>query len=188
VPFALIYYGDAMTHKLIFIFLAALLMQTHTLYDFSKEQDWSEWEIENDTVMGGRSSSELVKSDAGNALFKGSISLENNGGFASVQYHFAAQDMEDYSKAILRIKGDGKRYQFRIKANLSDNYSFIYYFETTGEWQTVEIQLSEMYPVYRGKDVDRPNFDANHIEEVRFLIGNKEAQDFVLGIDKIMFE
>ncbi len=163
-------------------------MKSLTFYDFSEQEDWSDWQIENDTVMGGRSSSELVRSDAGNALFRGSVSLENNGGFASVQYHFSVFDMEGYSKAILRVKGDGKRYQFRIKAKLSDNYSFIHYFETNGEWQSVEIQLSEMHPVYRGRDVDQPNFHAEHIEEVRFLIGNKKPQEFALEIDKIMFE
>jgi len=87
---------------------------------------------------------------------------------------------------VLRIKGDGKRYQFRIKADLSDNYSFIQYFETNGEWQTVKISLDEMYAVYRGRNVDRPNFNADHIEEIRFLIGNKKPQDFALEIDKIM--
>jgi hypothetical protein len=89
---------------------------------------------------------------------------------------------------VVRLKGDGKRYQFRVKANLSDNYSFIQYFETTDDWQTVKIPLAEMKPVYRGRDVNRPNFDADHIEEIRFLIGNKKPQDFALEIDKIMFE
>lgn len=165
-----------------------LVMNTLMFFDFSKQEDWSQWTIEDDAVMGGRSSSQFVRNDAGNAVFKGSVSLENNGGFASVQYHFESTNIADYSKAMLRVKGDGKRYQFCIKANLSDNYSFIQYFETMGEWQTVEIRLDNMYAVYRGRNVDRPNFDADYIEEVRFLIGNKKPQDFTLEIDKIMFE
>lgn len=163
-------------------------MSTLTVFDFSDEEEWSNWQIENDRVMGGKSTAELVRNNAGNAVFRGSVSLENNGGFASVQYRFSAIDVAEYSKAILRVKGDGKRYQFRVKANLSDRYSFIQYFETNGEWQTIEIPLEEMYPVYRGRDVDRPNFDADQIEEVRFLIGNGKPQDFALEIDKIMLE
>jgi len=170
------------------LFLTILLMSTFTVFYFSEEEDWSQWEIENDRVMGGQSSAELVRNDAGNALFRGSVSLENNGGFASVQYRFDSLNMEEYSTAVLRVKGDGKRYQFRIKTDLSDNYSFIQYFETNGEWQTVKIPLDEMYAVYRGRNVDRPNFNADHIEEIRFLIGNKKPQDFALEIDKIIFE
>ena len=163
-------------------------MSAITFFDFSEKQDWSQWQIENDTVMGGRSSAELVRNESINVLFKGTVSLENNGGFASVQYRFNPLKVSDYSKAVVRLKGDGKRYQFRVKANLSDNYSFIQYFETTDDWQTVKIPLAEMKPVYRGRDVNRPNFDADHIEEIRFLIGNKKPQDFALEIDKIMFE
>ncbi|MFO8147138.1 MAG: CIA30 family protein, partial [Gillisia sp.] len=59
------------------------------LFDFSSTDDWSGWEVENDVVMGGNSSSKLERSVDGNAIFKGRVSLENNGGFASVQYRFA---------------------------------------------------------------------------------------------------
>jgi hypothetical protein len=163
-------------------------MNAITVFDFSEEDDWSNWEIENDRVMGGRSTAELVRTDMGNALFKGSVSLENNGGFASVQYRFSAIEVSQYSNAVLRLKGDGKRYQFRVKADLNDRYSFIQSFETTGDWQTITIPLKKMYPVYRGRDVNRPNFDADQIEEVRFLIGNNKWQDFALEIDKIMLE
>ena len=177
-----------MIQKTSFIILSVLLMSSFTVFDFSEEDNWSNWEIENDRVMGGISTAEMVRTDAGSALFKGSVSLENNGGFASVQYRFSTVDVTPYSKAVFRIKGDGKRYQFRVKADLSDRYSFVQTFETTGKWQVIEIPLENMYPVYRGRDVNRPNFDADQIEEVRFLIGNKKPQNFALEIDKITLE
>lgn len=158
------------------------------LFDFSEAEDWSGWQVENDVVMGGRSSSKLLRSEEGNAIFKGEVSLENNGGFASVQYHFPSRDITGYTTAVLRIKGDGKKYQFRIKEKLQDRASYIYEFETSGDWQIVEIPLKEMKPVYRGRDLDMPNFSANSIQEVRFLIGNKKPQEFMLEIDKIKLE
>lgn len=158
------------------------------LFDFSSTDDWSGWEVENDVVMGGNSSSELERSVEGNAVFKGRVSLENNGGFASVQYHFEPKDIKGYKKAVILLKGDGKEYQFRIKSNLKERASYVYTFQTTGDWQTLEVPLHKMEPVYRGQKMNIPNFSADEIQEVRFLIGNKKEEDFRLEIDKIALE
>ncbi len=158
------------------------------LFDFSAADDWSGWEIENDVVMGGNSSSYLERGDEGHAVFKGSVSLENNGGFASLQYHFDTKNIDGYKKALILLKGDGKSYQFRMKSNLRDKASYIYTFKTSGDWETIEIPLKEMEPVFRGNKLNLPNFSAETIQEVRFLIGNKKAEDFRLEIRKIELE
>lgn len=155
------------------------------LYDFSETDDWSGWEIENDVVMGGKSSSVLESSSSGNAVFKGRVSLENNGGFASLQYHFAPKNIKGYKKALILLKGDGKTYQFRMKADIEDKASYIYKFNTSGDWQTVEVPLKEMEPVFRGEKLELPNFSAETVEEIRFLIGNNKQEDFQLEIKKI---
>ncbi len=160
-------------------------MSSLLLFDFGSTSDWSVWEIENDTVMGGVSDSQLSRSDEGYAVFTGDVSLENNGGFASMQYHFSPKDISGYEKAVIRVKGDGKDYQFRIKADLSQRASFIYTFETNGEWQTIEIPLNKMEPEYHGNKLNQPNFNANQIQEVRFMIGNGKAESFKLEVDKI---
>lgn len=155
------------------------------VFDFGSTSDWSAWEIENDNVMGGVSKSKLSRSEEGHAVFTGAVSLENNGGFASMQYHFPPKGISGYTKAIIRLKGDGKAYQFRIKANLSERASFIYSFTTTGEWQTLEIPLNQMEPTFRGYKLNQPNFNADQIQEVRFLIGNGKTESFRLEVDKI---
>ncbi|UJH92802.1 CIA30 family protein [Antarcticibacterium sp. 1MA-6-2] len=167
------------------LFLYVLLMNSLLLYDFSASSDWSSWEIENDVVMGGKSSSELTRSPEGNAVFTGFVSLENNGGFASMQNHFASRDIKGYDRAVIRLKGDGKKYQFRIKANLEEKASYVYDFKTSGDWQTIEIPLNQMKPTYRGNKLDLPNFNADKIQEIRFFIGNGKAENFKLEIDKI---
>lgn len=158
------------------------------LYNFSAADDWPGWEIENDVVMGGKSSSELECSAEGNAIFKGTVSLENKGGFASLQYHFAPKNIKAYKKALIYLKGDGKTYQFRTKSKLEDKASYVYNFKTTGDWQTVEVPLNKMEPVFRGEKLNMPNFSADTIQEIRFLIGNKKAEDFRLEIDRIELE
>lgn len=160
-------------------------MKSLILFDFSSTSDWSVWEIENDVVMGGISTSQLTRSEEGYAVFTGKVSLENNGGFASMQYHFPPKNITGYTKAVIRLKGDGKDYQFRIKADLKERADYIYTFKTTGEWETIEIQLSEMEPSYRGNKLNQPNFNADQIQEARFMIGNGKAEKFRLEVDKI---
>jgi len=167
------------------LILIPFIMGSLLFFDFSATNDWSGWEVENDVVMGGNSSSQLERSAEGNAVFKGTVSLENNGGFALLQYNFASKNIKAYTKASIKIKGDGKEYQFRVKSNLKDRVSYIYTFKTTGDWQTIEIPLNKMTPTFRGRKLDIPNFPGDEIQEVRFLIGNKRAEDFRLIIDKI---
>jgi hypothetical protein len=89
------------------------------------------------------------------------------------------------SKIKMRVKGDGKEYQFRVKDDLGKYYSYITTFKTTGDWEELTINLSDMYPSFRGFKLNAPNFNHNSIEEVVFLIGNKRNEEFQLLIDKI---
>jgi NADH dehydrogenase [ubiquinone] 1 alpha subcomplex assembly factor 1 len=170
------------------LFLTAIIMNSLLLFKFSSTSDWSVWEIENDVVMGGKSTSDLSRSKEGHAVFTGFVSLENNGGFASMQYHFESKDISGYEKAIILLKGDGKEYQFRIKANLNEKAAYVYNFKTSGEWQTIEIPLNKMEPTFRGNKLNMPNFSADKLQEIRFMIGNGKAESFRLEIDKIELE
>ncbi|MFK7781119.1 CIA30 family protein [Psychroserpens sp.] len=156
-----------------------------TLYDFSSNSNSDDWYILDDVVMGGRSSGNFKLNKDGHGQFSGAVSLENNGGFSSVRHRFSSRDIKQYSKFILRIKGDGKSYQFRAKTDSRDYASFIYEFKTTNEWMTLEIPFSEMYPSFRGRKLNQPNFEGNYLSEIAFLIGNKKPQEFDLQIDKI---
>jgi len=90
--------------------LTAMITNSLLLFDFSASSDWSGWAIQNDVVMGGKSSSDLSRSNEGNAVFTGDISLSNNGGFASLHYQFTPKDIRGYERAVIRLKGDGKEY------------------------------------------------------------------------------
>ena len=135
--------------------------------------------------MGGKSSSNITLSAEGHGVFEGVISLENNGGFSSVRYRFDKTLIRESTKIIIKLMGDGKNYEFRIKTKSGDYYSYISPFSTTGEWQEIQISLKEMYPSFRGRKLDRPNFSSDAIEEVTFLIGNKNEETFKLLIDKV---
>lgn len=158
------------------------------LFDFSKDSDLSNWSVVDDVVMGGRSDGKFELNESGHAVFQGKVSLENNGGFSSVRYRFSQKNIVGHTKMLLRLKGDGKHYQFRVKSNKYDRHSYIYHFETTGEWQTVEVPLSDMIPSFRGRKLDIPNYPGKVLEEVAFLISNKTAETFRMEIDIIGLE
>lgn len=160
-------------------------MTLYLIFDFNKNSNIENWTIVDDVVMGGKSSSTFRLSAQGHGVFQGVISLENNGGFSSVRYRFEKIRIGESTKIILRIRGDGKKYQFRIKSNSDDYYSYIAPFSTTGDWQEIEIPLKEMYPSFRGRKLDQPNFSNDYIEEITFLIGNNRQEEFKLLIDKI---
>ena len=60
-----------------------------------------QWSVVNDTVMGGRSSAQMSKAEEG-WVFEGRVSLENNGGFASVRTAVAI-DLSEYSGVEFHI-------------------------------------------------------------------------------------
>lgn len=160
-------------------------MESLLIFDFNPKSDLENWVIVDDDVMGGKSSGSFGLSPDGHGVFKGLISLENNGGFSSLRYNFERIQMENYTKIVLKIKGDGKKYQFRIKSDSGDYYSYVSTFATSGDWQEIEIPLKNMYPSFRGRKLDKPNFSGDHMEEIAFLIGNKKEEEFQLLIDKI---
>lgn len=162
------------------------LMPMETIFDFNKDSAIQHWEIVDDRVMGGNSLGSFKLSPDGFGLFEGQISLENNGGFSSIRYRFKKIKVDEGNFIILKVKGDGKNYQLRIKENSSNSYSYIIPFATSGEWQEIKIAMKDMYPSFRGRKLDLPNFSHDYIEEVVFLVGNKKTERFELLIDKIV--
>ena len=168
--------------------MSLLLNTNHTIVDFTKNSKLHSWSIVNDVVMGGKSTSSININTEGNAVFKGEVSLENNGGFSSLRHRFEKLDISDFSKIKIRLKGDGKKYQFRLKPSMFTQYSYVYYFQTNGDWQIIEINLTDFTPVFRGRKLDMPNFSGTELEEIGFLIGNKQKEEFELILDTIILE
>lgn len=172
------------------LYLIASLLISFTsnnqlIFEFSKKADLSNWRIVNDGVMGGLSEGNFKLTEDGKGLFYGFVSLENNGGFTSLRFQPEPISFENKSKVLITLKGDGKDYQFRIKEGKNDYASYISTFSTSGKWQTVEISLNDLYPSWRGRKLQQPNYAGNRIEEITFLIANKVEESFKLEIEKI---
>ncbi len=158
------------------------------IFDFNLETNISDWIVVNDGVMGGVSKGQIGLNEKGDGVFSGNVSLENNGGFSSVRYRNVWSSLNDYTSFVIRLKGDGKSYQFRAKAQSSDFFSYRKTFSTTGEWQEVIVPFNEMTPVFRGRVLNQPTLKGDQLSEVGFLIGNKKQENFQLIIDKIILK
>ena len=174
--------------KLLISTVIVLIINSQLIFDFNHNSNITDWKIVDDVVMGGRSNGKFKIDSDGNGVFSGDVSLENNGGFSSVRYQFEKINTTKNSKVVIRLKGDGKEYQFRIKNNRNTYYSYIKNFNTIGDWENIIINLKDLYPSFRGQTMNIPNFTGDSFEEIVFLIGNKKNESFTLILDKIEIE
>lgn len=159
-----------------------------TLFDFTSKSDVSDWRTVDDTVMGGRSDGYFRLNEEGHGEYSGRVSLENNGGFSSLRYRMPTIRIEGKTKIRIRLRGDGERYQFRTKTSDYDRHSYVTYFETSGEWEEIELELKTMEPQFRGRSLNMEDYPAEMLSEVAILIGNKKEQEFKLELDWLRLE
>lgn len=177
--------------KFVFVLLAIRLftyLNMENIYTFGSQTDIKEWRIVNDGVMGGVSTSSLKLTDDGHGQFTGHVSLANNGGFASIQLETMIKLEDEKKFIVLRVKGDGKRYEFRLKGESSQPESYVHSFATSGKWEEIKLSISEFYPSFRGRQLTIPNFNFESIGQLSILIANKQEEDFELLIDWIGVE
>jgi NADH dehydrogenase [ubiquinone] 1 alpha subcomplex assembly factor 1 len=162
-----------------------MLQSPNEIFKFESGSSTKGWKIVDDRVMGGRSQGDFSVNSDGFGVFEGYVTTENNGGFSSLRYNFNGIKTSDFKFIVLKLKGDGKSYQFRLKTSDNQRHSYIYTFKTTGFEQDIIIPLKDFYPSFRGRILKMPNFDADQIKQIAFLIGNKTKESFSLKIKSI---
>jgi monofunctional biosynthetic peptidoglycan transglycosylase len=155
------------------------------IVDFSTDAPM--WRSIDDRVMGGVSASEMI-SDGGVAVFRGVVSLENSGGFASVRSDPARYDLTGLEGVLLRVRGDGKSYGFSVRTTAAfDGVSYQARFTTVaGEWLEIALPFDQFVPVYRGRRVsDHPPLDPAGIRTFGLMIADRQAGPFRLELEWI---
>ena len=168
-------------------FMPAQQPDSMVLVDFARP-DASAWTVVNDGVMGGVSSSSMQVTDSGTGMFAGRLSLENNGGFASVRMQMDAPNLAAYAGLVVRVRGDGRRYQVRLRTD--DRFDGIAYraeFDTEADvWTTVVIPFSDFVPTFRGYvPPNAPPLDPNTVRQLGFLLADKREGAFRLEVDRV---
>jgi len=155
-----------------------------TLFDFHTATDTTAWQVVNDDVMGGVSTSSFRLTD-GAAVFLGKVSLENNGGFASVRSLPASHDLAGCDGFVIRVRGDGRRYKFTARTERSfDSAVYQSVFPTRkGEWEEHRLPMKDFVPTLRGRVLSgEPALDAAKVTSVGFLISDRQDGPFQLAV------
>jgi NADH dehydrogenase [ubiquinone] 1 alpha subcomplex assembly factor 1 len=140
------------------------------------------WQPINDGVMGGASSSQMRFDVAGHAVFEGVVSLENNGGFASVR---ASLDLGCTNTVafLLTVWGDGHTYKFNLRTDTGfDGVNYQAAFTpTAGVWTQVALPLAAFVPNFRGRRVPgAPPLQPAEVKQVGLMISDRQAGAFRL--------
>ncbi len=162
---------------------SSALAEEMALYDFADGAGG--WEVEDDVVMGGKSRGQFAVSHDGIGIFSGDVSLENNGGFSSVQYNFDPLDVSARRTFCLRVRGDGRNYRFIIEGEPGARHYYEAEFSTSGDWETVEIPFGSLKPTWRGERLDLPVFPGKTLTQLRFMIANARAESFRMEVERI---
>ncbi|MGW8282937.1 MAG: CIA30 family protein [Gemmatimonadota bacterium] len=160
---------------------------TIQLFDFGQESA-AEWTVVNDGVMGGVSRSSFVDSESGYASFQGVMSLENNGGFASVRNRIASGVLAGQSGLALSIRGDGRSYQLRLRTDLGfDGIAYRAEFKTvSGEWQTITIPFGQFEPTWRGRrPPGAPPLEPGAVQQIGLMVADGIEGPFRLDVEWI---
>lgn len=154
------------------------------VFNFKTATNPSAWQVINEDVMGGVSTSELHLTN-GIAVFSGEVSLEKNGGFASVRSLPFRHDIVGCDSFLIRVRGDGRSYKFTVRTESSfDSALYQTVFATkNGEWEEHTLALKQFEATFRGRSLpDEPPLDPAKVASVGFLISDKQKGPFRLEV------
>ena len=142
--------------------------------------------VVNDGVMGGISRSVFSFHPKGYLIFEGDVSTDFGGGFASLRTDYENWRIGNYSGIILKVRGDGKKYQFRCRmANEYYPVAFRHYFQTIKDvWHEIKLPFSEFIPTFRGRILKGvPHLSPEEIRSIGLMISDKQIGYFHLELD-----
>ena len=161
------------------------------LFRFDSATSVAGWSAIDDSVMGGVSASRLRHDPAGHAVFEGTVSLERNGGFASVRSRPLDLGSPGATACLLEARGDGRRYKLNLRTDDAfDGVNYQAAFEAPeGIWTVVRLPLSGFRPTFRGRSVPRaPPLDPARVRQVGLMIADGQAGAFALALRSIRVE
>ncbi|NBW85397.1 MAG: CIA30 family protein [Planctomycetia bacterium] len=181
-----------MTATRIPLLLVALLLQAvaekalQPVLDFAYPEAGEKWQAVNDGVMGGVSEGRFRVTEQKTLEFFGTLSLENNGGFASVRTKPTNLDIKAGDTLVVRVKGDGRQYVLNIYTK-SRRMAFSYRAPlptTAGEWMEVRVPLEDFIPTAFGRRVQGMGpVEPNEINGLGFMLSDKKPGKFQMQVE-----
>lgn len=160
------------------------------LFDFTSSVDFKPWRTVDDRVMGGVSRSRMMAQKRF-ASFQGELSVENNGGFASVRSPELKDELKDVDAIRLKVRGDGRDYQLSIRTDRTGGgVRYRTSFPTEpGAWTEVLLPLEKFRPTWRGRSVPgAPQLAAEDVRSFGFMVSDKQVGQFRLDVESLIAE
>jgi len=162
--------------------------QHRVIFEFDGSDSGDGWTSVNDDVMGGISKGGFRINDAGILEFTGVVSLENNGGFASIRSRLGKYDLSECEALLIRVRGDGQQYACNIRTDFAIMAgSYQQRFETEkNEWQDITLPFHNFVAASFGQVMrDAPKLDTENVRSFGFTISDKQPGPFKLEVDWI---
>ena len=143
------------------------------------------WEPIDDRIMGGCSQSQPEHIDDVGLRFTGSVSLANNGGFASIRSASGSYNLGQYTGFIVRLRGDGKNYKLSLRTDLFfDGVSYQTTFTTRQDsWEEIHLSFKDFTPTHHGIKLSAvAPMDLTDIKSFGFFIADLQEGPFQLDI------
>ena len=162
-----------------------------TLFDFTGADSAKEWQNVNDGVMGGVSEGKFKITDTKTMEFLGTLSLANNGGFASVRTKAKKLGLEKGDTLVAKVKGDGREYHMNLSVptfQIAYNYRAV--FQTKkDEWIEVKLPLDKFEATSFGQVVKNAGqVKPTSVNGLGFMLSDKKAGPFKMEIESIKVE
>ena len=159
--------------------------------DFLDAAAARKWLSVNDNVMGGVSEGGFRITDDKTLEFSGNISLDHQGGFASIRTQSADLGLDGFDTIAVRIKGDGRTYYLDLRA--ARTFAAASYrapLKTQRDaWQEARIPVRDFeYSVFGKPIAGAEALTAARVQSVGFTLADKQAGPFRLEIAWIRAE
>jgi len=158
------------------------------LFDFTAEDSGeTQWHSIDDRVMGGCSQSDFSIHESGIALFQGTVTDKNGGGFASVRSEEQDFSLDDFAGVALHARGDGHRYQLSLTT--AETGPSLYY--TAGftpspiQWESIYLPFRRFQPKIRGRVLGNSFINSAGVVTLGFMISGGQMGPFCLQVDHI---
>ena len=161
---------------------------SNLVMDFTADSQNIEWQAIDDRIMGGCSHSRPEYLQGIGLRFSGTVSLDNNGGFASIRSNQGCFNLSGHSGLKIRVCGDGKTYKLSLRTDLYyDGISYQAPFVTeAGIWQEITLPFDQFTPTHHGITLTTvPAMDTARVKSFGLFIADKQAGPFKLDIARL---
>ena len=160
--------------------------EDRVLFEFGDPEAAQRWQTVNDGVMGGVSDGQF-KISGQTMEFFGTLSLENNGGFASVRSRPTKLGLQKGDTLVARVRGDGREYTLNLYVPRPRTaFSYRWTFKTQkNEWAEIRAPLDKFVATWFGRVVPDEPLNPAEVNAIGFLLSDKQAGPFKLEVESI---